>query len=266
MKERLDTLLCKRGLAESRAKAQAHVMAGEVFVDGRRADKSGQPVGPEAEIEIRSVLPRFVSRGGEKLDAALTILGIDARGLVALDVGSSTGGFADCLLQRGAARVYAVDVGKGQLDAKLRSDPRVALMEGINARFLKPDDLPEKVDLVVLDLSFISLKLVLPAVLPLVKPGGLQLPLVKPQFEVGRGRVGKGGVVRDPSEHRRVLRDIAMFLYNSGADVRRIVPSPIRGPKGNREFFLFAALSPQVTLPSPSELDDLIERALYGQN
>lgn len=258
----MDRLLVERGLAESRAKAQARIMAGEVYVENRLADKPGHLVSADADIETRAFTSRFVSRGGEKLAGALDKFGIDVKGWVALDVGSSTGGFTDCLLQRGASRVYAVDVGRGLLDWRLREDPRVVVMEGVNARYLKPDDLPEKVNLAALDLSFISLTKVLPAILPLLEEGGHLIPLIKPQFEIGKGQVGKGGVVKDPAKHRLVLHKIAEFLYNSGAVIKKAEASPLRGPKGNREFFLHAVISSPTTKQQPEDLEAIIEWAI----
>ena len=263
-RQRLDLLLVERGLVPTCAEAQAHLMAGEVFVDGRRAEKPGQQARADADVEIRPSIRPYVSRGGEKLAGALDAFGIDVSGKVALDVGSSTGGFCDCLLRRGAARVYAVDVGRGQLDWGLRGDERVVVMEGVNARNLEPGDLPEPVDLAALDLSFISLTKVLPAVLPLVREGGHLLPLIKPQFEVERGLVGKGGVVRDPRLHRDVLRRIGEFLYNSGAEVAAAAPSPLRGPKGNREFFFHAVR--RTPAGPPDHLERLIEKAVDEQD
>ena len=262
-RQRLDLLLVERGLVPTRAKARARLMAGEVYVDGKIADKPGQPARADADVEIRPSTRPYVSRGGEKLAGALDAFGIDVSGKVALDVGSSTGGFCDCLLRRGAARIYAVDVGRGQLDWGLRGDERVVVMEGVNARHLEPGDLPGPVDLAALDLSFISLTKVLPAVLPLVREGGALVPLVKPQFEVGRGLVGKGGVVRDPRLHRDVLRRVAEFLYNSGIEVADAAPSPLRGPKGNREFFLHAVRRPAAS--APEAIERLIEKAVDGQ-
>jgi len=261
-RQRLDLLLVELGLAGSRAKAQAMAMAGEVYVDGRRIEKPGQRYDRDAEIEIRPSSPKYVSRGGEKLEGALDTFEIDVADSVAIDVGSSTGGFTDCLLRRGAARVYAVDVGRGQLDWTLRGDERVVVMEGMNARYLQPGDLPERPDLAMLDLSFISLRKVLPAVMALLRESATILPLVKPQFEAGREAVGKGGVVRDPEQQRAALRSIACFLYNSGADPVAATASPLLGPKGNREFFLHAVLRPP--RGTIEELDVMIERAIYG--
>ncbi|HUX07448.1 MAG TPA: TlyA family RNA methyltransferase [Acidobacteriota bacterium] len=258
----LDVLLTDRGLANSRTLARGMIMAGEVYVGGSRADKPGLQFDADAEIEVRSSAPRFASRGGEKLEGALEDFGIDVRGLAALDAGSSTGGFTDCLLQRGAARVYAVDVGRGQLDWRLRGDARVVVLEGKNARYLKPGDLPENPALATLDLSFISLTKVLPAVLPLLAAEAAVLPLVKPQFEAGREAVERGGVVRDPMQHEAALHSIVAFLYNSGVDIVAVAPSRLLGPKGNREFFIHAVKRPpRAALES---LEAEIGRAVEG--
>jgi len=261
-RQRLDTLLVEAGLVESRNRAQGMIMAGEVYVDGRRSDKPGQRFDPEADLEVRPSARRFVSRGGEKLEGALEDFKLDVSGLSALDAGSSTGGFTDCLLQRGAARVYAVDVGRGQLDWRLREDPRVVVMEGRNARYLKPGDLPESPGITTLDLSFISLTKVLPAVLPLLAEEAVVLPLVKPQFEAGREAVEKGGVVRRTEHHAAALRGVAGFLYNSGVDIVAVSPSRLLGPKGNREFFIHAVLRPPRA--ENESLEAKILRAIEG--
>lgn len=241
--ERLDQLLVQRGLAPSRTKAQALILAGQVQVDGILVDKPGTLVGAEAAISIRKP-QRYVSRGGEKLERALEAFAIDPRGKVALDIGASTGGFTDCLLQHGAAKVYAVDVGKGQLHLKLRQDPRVIVKEELNARYLSPEDIGEAIDLVTIDVSFISLCLILPALRGIVSPCGDIIALVKPQFEAGRYQVRKG-VVRDPDVHRQVLSELAGFVQGElGWSVLGGIPSPILGPKGNREFFLHIAPRP----------------------
>jgi 23S rRNA (cytidine1920-2'-O)/16S rRNA (cytidine1409-2'-O)-methyltransferase len=233
--------LVERGLAESRAKAQALVLAGRVFSGERRLDKPGQTVAPDARLEVRAPAVPYVSRGGIKLAHALDHFGIDPAGMVALDVGASTGGFTDVLLRRGAARVYAVDVGHGQLDWRLRNDPRVVVLEQINARHLRREHVPEPVALVVCDVSFISLELTLPAALALAAPDALLLALIKPQFEVGKGQVGKGGVVRDPALHQAVCARIAQWLTEQrGWHVLGVIESPITGPKGNREFLIAA--------------------------
>jgi 23S rRNA (cytidine1920-2'-O)/16S rRNA (cytidine1409-2'-O)-methyltransferase len=235
---RLDQVLVERGLAESRTKGQALVLAGQVLVDGKRAEKPGHAVPLDARIEILQP-PRYVGRGGLKLEAALEGFHIGVAGRVCLDAGSSTGGFTDCLLQHGARRVYAVDVGAGQLDWKLRSDPRVTVREGINARYLRLEDIGEPVDLAVLDLSFISVTLVLPAVVPLLKETGEMVILVKPQFEAGRGEVGKGGVVRDPAVHARACQRVRTAVEELGFTAG-LMESPILGAEGNREFLLYA--------------------------
>lgn len=238
MKTRLDLLLVARGLAPTREKAQAMILAGLVEVNGRRAEKAGTAVPENAELRVAGPEHPFVSRGGSKLAAALDAFAIDPAGLVCLDVGASTGGFTDCLLQRGAARVYAIDVGYGQLDAKLRADPRVVLREKVNARFLSREHVPEPAALAVMDLSFISVRLVLPAVLALLAPGARIVVLVKPQFEAGRGEVGKGGVVRSEETRRRVLAEIEEFGRGLGLAVEGAIPSPIPGAHGNREFLI----------------------------
>lgn len=230
---RLDTLLHSRGLAPSREKARRLILAGQVFVDGQRVDKGGARVDDSADVEVRQGLP-YVSRGGLKLEHALGAFGIDASGLVAADVGASTGGFTDCLLQRGAAKVYAIDVGYGQLDWGLRHDPRVVVMERTNARHLEA--LPELVSLVTIDVSFISLTLILPQVGRWLAPGGQVVALIKPQFEAGPERVGKGGVVRDPDVHRDVLQSILSWARENDWRVLGLTRSPITGPKGNVEF------------------------------
>jgi 23S rRNA (cytidine1920-2'-O)/16S rRNA (cytidine1409-2'-O)-methyltransferase len=238
MKTRLDLLLVARGLAPTREKAQAMILAGLVEVAGRRADKAGEGVPDDAEVAVAGPPHPYVSRGGVKLAAALDRFGIDPSGLVGLDVGASTGGFTDCLLQRGAARVYALDVGHGQLDAKLRADPRVVVREKVNARSLSAADVPESVDLAVVDVSFISLRLILPAVVPRVKPGGAIVVLVKPQFEAGRREVPRGGVVRSEETRQRVLAEIEALGRELALEVMGSLPSPIRGARGNEEFLL----------------------------
>jgi 23S rRNA (cytidine1920-2'-O)/16S rRNA (cytidine1409-2'-O)-methyltransferase len=238
---RLDQVMVDRGLAESRAKAQALVLAGQVFSGERRLDKPGRTVAPDVPIEVRAPAVPYVSRGGLKLAAALDQFAIDPAGLVTLDLGASTGGFTDVLLRRGAARVYAVDVGHGQLDWRLRNDPRVVVLEKVNARHLSRAHLAEPVDLVVCDVSFISLELALPAALALAGPDALLIALIKPQFEVGKGQVGRGGVVRDPTLHQAVCGRISRWLAaQPGWHVQGVIESPITGPKGNREFLIAA--------------------------
>ena len=236
-KDRLDRLLAKRGLCDSREQARRAIMAGRVRVAGLTVDKPGTLVAVAAELELIGPPRRYVSRGGEKLEHALDHFGIEPRDWVCLDVGASTGGFTDCLLQRGARRVYAVDVGRGQLDHRLRRDERVVVMEGVNARYLEPEALGEPVRLVTVDVSFISLAKLVPALHCHLQPGGLLLPLIKPQFEAGRRQVGKGGVVRDEAVRVRVIQRVAAELAAIGFELGGIVDSPIRGAKGNREAF-----------------------------
>jgi 23S rRNA (cytidine1920-2'-O)/16S rRNA (cytidine1409-2'-O)-methyltransferase len=238
MKTRLDRLLVERGLAESREKAQALIMAGDVLLNGQKALKPGQTAAPDAALEVLA-RPPYVGRGGYKLAAALDRFGVPVAGRVCLDIGSSTGGFTDVLLQRGAARVHAVDVGAGQLDWKLRNDPRVAVHEGVNARELTFDEIGEHADLAAMDVSFISATLILPALAPLLRPDGRMIVLVKPQFEVGRGQVGKGGIVRDPALHRAACEKVAAAVEQSGFKTS-LMESPILGAEGNKEFLLYA--------------------------
>ncbi|HLY15929.1 MAG TPA: TlyA family RNA methyltransferase [Bryobacteraceae bacterium] len=238
MKARLDRLLVERGLAQTREKAQALIMAGEVLVDGRKAEKPGQPVSADSRLEVLAQ-PPFVSRGGLKLEAAMAHFDIRVEGRVCLDVGASTGGFTDCLLQRGAARVHAVDVGIGQLDWKIRSDPRVVVHEKLNARYLRREDLGEPVDLAVCDVSFISVTLILPSVKEALQPAGEIVILVKPQFEVGKGQVGKGGIVRETELQQQACRRVEDAARQSGFETA-IMESPILGAEGNREFLLHA--------------------------
>ncbi|HTO88236.1 MAG TPA: TlyA family RNA methyltransferase [Thermoanaerobaculia bacterium] len=236
MKSRLDRVLLRRGLAPSREKAQAMILAGLVEVDGRRIEKAGTAVDEDADIRVAGPPHPYVSRGGVKLAAALDAFGIDPSGAVCLDVGSSTGGFTDCLLQRGAARVYAVDVGYGQIEAKLRSDPRVVLRERVNARYLTREHVPEPVAVAVMDLSFISARLVLPAVVPLLEPGARLVVLVKPQFEAGRGEVPRGGVVRSEETRRRAVEQVTRAAEALGLAPQGVVASPLKGASGNIEF------------------------------
>lgn len=234
---RLDQLLHQRGLFPSREKAKRAVMAGTVYVKGQRVDKPGTALAPDADIEVQGKSEPFVSRAGRKLAAALDRFALDPRGFVCLDVGASTGGFTDCMLQRGAIRVYAVDVGYGQLDHGLRQDERVVVKERVNARHMEPDALPEKVDLITFDVSFISLNKVVPPTLAFAKPGGYVLPMIKPQFEAGRHQVGKGGIVRDPEVRRRVIDQRAADLEALGLVSLGLYDSPVHGMEGNREAF-----------------------------
>ena len=237
-KRRVDQVLVERGLVESREKAQALVLAGDVLVEGRRIAKAGTAIEPESAIEILA-RPRYVSRGGQKLQAALDHFGVSVDGRICVDVGASTGGFTDCLLQYGALRVYAVDVGNGQLDWKLRNDPRVIVRERLNARNLRPEDIGEPVTLAVCDVSFISVTQILPAIRGVLADTGEMVILVKPQFEVGRGRVGKGGIVRDPELHREVCQRVSAAVVELGFETA-LIDSPILGAEGNKEFLLYA--------------------------
>lgn len=238
-RERVDKLLVERGLAPSRTRAQALVMAGAVLVGEQRVEKPSETFPPDAPLRVRGAedpAARYVGRGGLKLERALQAFGLDVSGLVCLDVGASTGGFTDCLLQYGARRVVALDVGHNQIDWRLRSDERVEVREGVNARHLRPEDFDGRFDLVVMDVSFISATKVLPALVPLLKDRGRAVVLVKPQFEVGKGEVGKGGIVTDPAQHARVVEEVNASARAHGLRVGGLIESPITGADGNREF------------------------------
>lgn len=235
-KKRLDVAMVERGLAESRQKAQAVIMAGQVFVDGQRVDKAGAPVTEERTIEVRGRALPYVSRGGLKLEKAMQLWPIALNGAVCADIGASTGGFTDCMLQNGAQKVYAVDVGYNQLDYRLRTHPQVVCMERTNARYLTQEQIPDLLDFFSVDVSFISLNLILPALRPLMKETGEGVCLVKPQFEAGKEKVGKKGVVRDPEVHLEVLEHFLEHAAHAGFFVKDITFSPIRGPEGNIEY------------------------------
>lgn len=238
-RERIDKLLVERGLADSRTKAQAMIMAGVVLVDEQRVEKPSHQFDPNSSIRIKGSddpTARYVGRGGLKLEAALREFQIDVNGFYCLDVGASTGGFTDCLLQNGARAVVAIDVGHNQIDWRLRNDPRVEVREGVNARFLRREDFPELFDLAVMDVSFISATKVLPALVPLVAPGGAIVTLIKPQFEVGRGEVGGGGIVRDPAKRQRVIEEVNDAARSLGLKVVKVIESPITGADGNVEY------------------------------
>jgi 23S rRNA (cytidine1920-2'-O)/16S rRNA (cytidine1409-2'-O)-methyltransferase len=246
-RERIDKLLVERGLAESRTKAQAMVMAGVVLVNEQRVEKSSEQISPDSQIRIKRAddpTSRYVGRGGLKLEAALREFQIDARGLVCLDVGASTGGFTDCLLQNGAAKVFAIDVGHNQLDWRLRTDPRVEVREGLNARYLDPQDFSLDFDLVVVDVSFISVTKILAALLPLLKPDADLVVLIKPQFEVGRGEVGSGGVVRDKEKRIKAVANIHGFARSLGLELKGTMESPITGAEGNIEYLAHYSYHP----------------------
>ena len=235
-KKRLDVLLVEQGYFESRQKAQAMIMSGQVYVDQQRVDKPGTAVQTTAAIEVRGAVLRYVSRGGLKLEKAVNTFGLSLDGKICADIGASTGGFTDCMLQNGAVKVYAVDVGYGQLDWKLRSDPRVVCLERTNARYLDHETIPEELDFASIDVSFISLKLIFPALYGLLKDGGNIACLVKPQFEAGKDKVGKKGVVRDPAVHLEVLENFLEHAKENNFTVLGVTYSPIRGPEGNIEY------------------------------
>lgn len=263
--KRLDVALVELGLAESRQKAQACIMSGIVYVDDRKVDKAGFPVGEQAKVEIRGKTMPYVSRGGLKLEKAMQSFPIDLNGAVAMDCGASTGGFSDCMLQNGAAKVYAVDVGYGQLDWKIRSDPRVVCLERTNARYLTREQIPDPLDFASVDVSFISLRLILPALAGLLKPEGQAVCLVKPQFEAGREKVGKKGVVRDPAVHREVVEHFLADARDAGFYVKGMTFSPIKGPEGNIEYLAHLVPGAGPEWPgSPAELVEQSHRALEG--
>jgi 23S rRNA (cytidine1920-2'-O)/16S rRNA (cytidine1409-2'-O)-methyltransferase len=237
-RQRLDLILVGRGLVDSREKGQALILAGQVLVDGQKVDKPGHAVAPDSKIELAEQ-PRYVGRGGLKLEAALDHFSIHVSGKICLDIGSSTGGFTDCLLQHGAARVYAIDVGTGQLDWKLRNDPRVIVHEQLNARFLSRNEVPEPIDLAVCDVSFISITMILPVLPNLLAKGAGMVILVKPQFELERHQVGKGGIIRDPALHQQACRRVEDAVKQLGFQTE-IIPSPVLGAEGNQEFLLYA--------------------------
>ena len=264
-KERLDVLLVSLGLAESRAKAQATIMAGEVYVNGQKADKSGMEVDITSNIEVRGSACPYVSRGGLKLEKALRNFGVDPTGYVCSDSGASTGGFTDCLLQQGASKVFAIDVGYGQLAWKIRNDPRVVVMERTNIRYVTPEDLGEMLDLSVIDVSFISLGLVLPVVKTLLKTTGQVLCLIKPQFEAGKDKVGKKGVVRDPAVHEEVLQNFISLAKSLDFTIRNLTFSPVKGPEGNIEFLAHLSMQPgEDSYLAPGDLVAQAHAALKG--
>ena len=242
IKKRLDVLLVERGYTDSRTKAQAIIMSGQVYVDGQKADKPGTSFEEIINIEVRGSACPYVSRGGLKLEKALREFGIDPNGYVCSDSGASTGGFTDCLLQHGARKVFAIDVGYGQLDWKIRSDPRVVVMERTNVRFVTPEQLGELLDLSVVDVSFISLRIVLPVIKTFLKPTGQVLCLIKPQFEAGKDKVGKKGVVREPEIHKEVLDNFVALTQQIGFSILGMTFSPVKGPEGNIEFLAHLTL------------------------
>lgn len=242
IKKRLDVLLVEQGYAENRTKAQAIIMSGQVYVQGQKADKPGTSFEETVELEVRGAVCPYVSRGGLKLEKALRDFQVDPTGYVCSDSGASTGGFTDCLLQQGASKVFAIDVGYGQLDWKIRSDPRVVVMERTNVRYVTPEQLGEPLDLSVIDVSFISLRIVLPVVKTFLKPAGQVLCLIKPQFEAGKDKVGKKGVVREPETHKEVLDNFVALTQEIGFKILGLTFSPVKGPEGNIEFLAHLTL------------------------
>jgi 23S rRNA (cytidine1920-2'-O)/16S rRNA (cytidine1409-2'-O)-methyltransferase len=238
-KERIDKLLIEKRIVQSRERARSLIMEGRVIVEDRTIDKPGTKVDVEAQLQIRGEDLPYVSRGGVKLEGALNAFGVHPSGMVVMDVGASTGGFTDCVLQKEARKVYAVDVGYGQLAWKLRKDPRVVNLERRNIRYLKREEIEEEVDLILIDTSFISIEKYLPHLLGFLRKGGTIISLIKPQFEVGKGEVGKGGVVKDPALHQKVIERISQFSRGLGLKVLRVIESPLLGPKGNKEFFIY---------------------------
>lgn len=261
-KERIDVLLVEQGFFATREKAKAAVMAGLVLADGELVDKPGTKVARTVKLSVKGAPHPYVSRGGLKLEKAIRHFGIAMTGLTVLDIGASTGGFTDCALQHGAARVYAVDVGYNQLDWSLRNDSRVIVMERTNFRHMRPGDLPEPApDLATIDVSFISLRLILPPLMPLLAPGGRVVALIKPQFEAGRDKVGKSGVVRDPGVHREVLQTVLAFAAEQGLVLRGLTFSPITGGDGNVEFLAYWQLAENGLTPIPYDVDRVVREA-----
>ncbi len=258
MKKRLDLLVTEKGIAESREKARVLIMSGSVFVNGQRADKPGAQFSEDADVEFRGEIPKYVSRGGLKLEKALAYFGVSPEGKICIDCGASTGGFTDCLLQNGAEKVYAVDVGYGQLAWSIRNDDRVVVMERTNIRYVTPDMISDRPELAVIDVSFISLALVLPVVRKLLDDNGEVLCLIKPQFEAGREKVGKKGVVRDMETHKEVLENFVANAKNAGFYVRNITFSPIRGPEGNIEYLGYLAAAGE---DAPVDIDSIVEES-----
>ena len=259
IKKRLDVLLTEQGYADSRSKAQAIIMSGQVYVNGQKADKPGISYEETVQLEVRGDVCPYVSRGGWKLEKALRDFGVDPTGFVCSDSGASTGGFTDCLLQQGAKKVFAIDVGYGQLDWKIRSDERVVVMERTNIRYVTPEDLGEPLDLSVIDVGFISLSIVLPTIKDLLKPNGQVLCLIKPQFEAGREKVGKKGVVRDPVTHKEVLDNFVALANSLGFAILGLTFSPVKGPEGNIEFL--GHLSKEMLPGIQPDTSDIVRQA-----
>ena len=259
LKERLDVLLVNKGFFSSRERAKTAIMAGDVYVNGGISDKAGTKIDEEAEITVKNDQCPYVGRGGYKLAKAIGTFGLDLAAKTAMDIGASTGGFTDCMLQNGASKVYSVDVGYGQLDWKLRNDPRVVNMEKVNVRYLEPDTIPDRMDFVSIDVSFISLKLIFPVVRELLKKGGELVCLIKPQFEAGREQVGKKGIVRDRDVHRQVIENVIIYAVSNGLKPEELTFSPMTGAKGNIEYLLRA-----VNVPEGSFCDSEISKETIG--
>ena len=259
LKERLDVLLVNKGFFSSRERAKTAIMAGDVYVNGGISDKAGTKIDEEAEITVKNDQCPYVGRGGYKLAKAIGTFGLDLAAKTAMDIGASTGGFTDCMLQNGASKVYSVDVGYGQLDWKLRNDPRVVNMEKVNVRYLEPDTIPDRMDFVSIDVSFISLKLIFPVVRELLKKGGELVCLIKPQFEAGREQVGKKGIVRDRDVHRQVIENVIISAVSNGLKPEELTFSPMTGAKGNIEYLLRA-----VNVPEGSFCDSEISKETIG--
>ena len=259
LKERLDVLLVNKGFFSSRERAKTAIMAGDVYVNGGISDKAGTKIDEEAEITVKNDQCPYVGRGGYKLAKAIGTFGLDLAAKTAMDIGASTGGFTDCMLQNGASKVYSVDVGYGQLDWKLRNDPRVVNMEKVNVRYLEPDTIPDRMDFVSIDVSFISLKLIYPVVRELLKKGGELVCLIKPQFEAGREQVGKKGIVRDRDVHRQVIENVIIYAVSNGLKPEELTFSPMTGAKGNIEYLLRA-----VNVPEGSFCDSEISKETIG--
>jgi len=261
MKKRLDVLVCEQNPEMSKSRAQAMIMSGTVYVDGQKETKSGSMFPEDTIVEVRDNSLKYVSRGGLKLEKAMQEFPVDLKGKVCMDIGSSTGGFTDCMLQNGASRVYAVDVGKGQLHYKLREDDRVVVMEKTNIRYVTPEDIPEKIQFASVDVSFISLSLVLPAALPLLDERKELVMLIKPQFEAGREKVGKKGVVREPKVHKEVIEKTVDLAEENGLTVSGLSFSPVKGPEGNIEYLIHVLKSAEPKPFDKAEIDAVVEAA-----
>ncbi len=260
-KKRLDVLVYERGLAESREKAKALIMAGVIYADNQKADKAGTTYPEDVSLELRGNKLRYVSRGGLKLEKAISSFSVDLKGKTTMDIGASTGGFTDCMLQNGAEKVYSIDVGYGQLDWKLRNDPRVVNLERTNIRYVTREQIPDMIDFFSVDVCFISLSLVLPAVRPLLKEDGTAVCLIKPQFEAGKGKVGKNGVVRDKEIHEEVIKKIYDFCLGNGFTVIDMDYSPVKGPEGNIEYLIYIRKSDSPVSEKEFDIPELVARS-----